>query len=226
MAASPRGIESLRMEEESVKPRLRGLSHLLAAVAALCGCVHLALTPASGALYVAALVFGISMALMFGVSGTYHWPTWSPAAYARLKRCDHAAIYFLIAGSFTPMAALETTSGWSGPLLWVMWSCALTGATLALLGISASRGLRSALYVVLGALATPVVMRLPDVIGRDRVAWLVFGGVLYALGAVVYARRWPDPKPTVFGYHEVFHLMVIATAAVHYGVLVDVLWSR
>jgi hemolysin III len=225
MAASPRGIQSLVIEE-SVKPRLRGLSHLLAAVAALCGCVQLALAPAQGARYVAALVFGLSLVLMFGVSGTYHWPTWSPAAYARLRRCDHAAIYFLIAGSFTPMAALETTSGWSGPLLWVMWSCALTGATLALLGISAPRGLRSALYVVLGALATPVVTQLPAVIGSGRVAWLVFGGVLYALGAVVYARRWPDPKPTFFGYHEVFHLMVIAAAAVHYGVLVDVLWSR
>lgn len=225
MAASPRGIESLAMED-SVKPRLRGLSHLLAAVAALCCCVHLALAPASGAPYVGALVFGLSMVLMFGVSGTYHWPTWSPAAYARLRRCDHAAIYFLIAGSFTPMAALDTTSGWSVPLLWVMWACALTGATLALLGISASRGLRSALYVVLGALAVPVVIQLPDVIGSGRVAWLVSGGVLYVLGAGVYARRWPDPKPTVFGYHEVFHLMVIAAAGVHYAVLVDVLWSR
>jgi hemolysin III len=225
MAASPRGIESLLMDDE-VKPRLRGLSHLLAAFAALCGCVHLSLAPAQGAQYAAALVFGASMVVMFGVSGTYHWPTWSPAAYARLRRCDHAAIYLLIAGSFTPMAALDTVSGWSSPLLWLMWGCALTGATLALLGISASRGVRSALYVALGLVAAPVVTQLPAVIGPGRVAWLVTGGVLYALGAVVYARRWPDPKPTWFGYHEVFHLMVIAAASVHYGVLVDVLWSR
>jgi hemolysin III len=225
MAASPRGIESLALDDE-VKPRLRGLSHLLAAVAALCGCVQLALAPAQGAQYAAALVFGFSMVLMFGVSGTYHWPTWSPATYARLQRCDHAAIYFLIAGSFTPMAALETTSGWSAPLLGVMWGGALIGATLTLLGVRTSRGLRSSLYVALGAVALPVVMRLPAVIGWGRVAWLVFGGVLYTLGAGVYARRWPDPKPTVFGYHEVFHVMVIAAAGVHYAVLVDVLWSR
>lgn len=225
MAASPRGIEALVLEER-VKPRLRGLSHLLAAVAAMCGCVQLALSPARGAHYAAALVFGISLVLMFGVSGTYHWPTWSRAAYLRLRRCDHAAIYLLIAGSFTPMATLETRSGWSTPLLWLMWGCALTGAGLALLGISASRGVRSALYVALGMLAAPVVMQLPDIIGPARVAGLALGGVLYALGAVVYARRWPDPVPRVFGYHEVFHLMVIAAAGVHYGVLTDFLWSR
>jgi hemolysin III len=225
MAASPRGIEALLMED-SVKPRLRGLSHLLAAGVALYGCIRLALAPAQGAQYAAALVFGVSLVLMFGVSGMYHWPTWSPAAYARLRRCDHAAIYFLIAGSFTPMAALETRSGWSAPLLFLMWGCALTGATLALLGISASRGLRSALYVGLGLLAAPVVAQLPAIIGPTRVAGLVLGGVLYALGAVVYAKRWPDPKPTFFGYHEVFHLMVIAAAGVHYAVLTSFLWSR
>jgi hemolysin III len=209
-----------------MKPRLRGLSHLLAAGAALLGCIQLAQAPARGAQYTGALVFGLSLVLMFAVSGMYHWPTWSPAAYARLRRCDHAAIYFLIAGSFTPMATLETRSGWSTPLLWLMWGCALTGATLALLGISASRGLRSTLYVALGLLAAPVVMRLPAVIGPTRVAGLVLGGVLYAVGAVVYARRWPDPKPTIFGYHEVFHLMVIAAAGVHYAVLTDFLWNR
>ncbi|NMO19062.1 hemolysin III [Pyxidicoccus fallax] len=211
--------------DESVKPRLRGLSHLLAAVAAIAGCIHLALAPVQGAPYLAAQVFGVSLVLMFGASGLYHVPTWSAAACRWLQRLDHAAIYLLIAGSFTPMAALETKSGWSGPLLGVMWGGALVGVTLTLLGISASRGLRSALYVVLGLVAAPVVLWLPDIIGPGRVAWLVTGGVLYALGAVVYARRWPDPLPTVFGYHEVFHLMVIAAASVHYGVLIDVLWA-
>lgn len=212
--------------DEAVKPRLRGLSHLLAAVAALAGCVQLARAPVHGAPFLAAQVFGVCLVLMFGVSGLYHWPTWRPAAYQRLRRCDHAAIYLLIAGSFTPMAVLETRSGWSGPLLGVMWGGALVGATLTLLGVSTSRGLRSSLYVALGAVAAPVVLRLPDIIGPGRVTWLVAGGVLYVLGAGVYARRWPDPKPTMFGYHEVFHLMVIAAAAVHYGVLTDILWSR
>jgi hemolysin III len=79
--------------------------------------------------------------------------------------------------------------------------------------------------VALGTVSLPVMLRLPEVIGPSRVRWLVFGAVIYALGAVVYARRWPDPRPTVFGYHELFHLMVIAAAGVHYAVILEVLWS-
>ncbi|MFP2925578.1 PAQR family membrane homeostasis protein TrhA [Pyxidicoccus sp. 3LG] len=223
--ASPPGISSLLLDDAGVKPRLRGVSHLIAFGVALVGCIQLLLSPTQGAQHLANLVFGFSLVLMFGVSGTYHCPKWSPAAYRRLQRCDHAAIYLLIAGSFTPMAALDLSGAWSVPSLYVMWGCALTGATLTLLGISVSRGLRSALYVALGLVATPVVMHLPAVIGTGRTRWLIFGGVLYAVGAVVYARRWPDPMPRVFGYHEVFHLMVIAAAAVHYAVLVDVVWG-
>ncbi|CAM3204017.1 hemolysin III [Corallococcus sp. ZKHCc1 1396] len=208
---------------DELKPRLRGVSHMLAFVAALLACVYLARAPVQGVQYVANLTFGFSMVLMFGVSGTYHWPTWSPATYQRLGKFDHAAIYILIAGSFTPLATLDLAGGWSRQSLWVMWAAALTGATLTLLGISASRGLRSSLYVALGLVSTPVMLRLSGVIGPTRVRWLVFEGVLYAVGAVVYARRWPDPKPAVFGYHELFHVMVIAAAALHYVILVDVL---
>jgi hemolysin III len=100
------------------------------------------------------------------------------------------------------------------------------GAGLALLGYSGPRGLRSALYVVQGMVALPVVLRLPAIIGPASVGWLVFGAFVYVLGAGVYARKWPDPRPTVFGYHEIFHLMVIAGATMHYAVIVDVLWSQ
>ncbi|RKH62563.1 PAQR family membrane homeostasis protein TrhA [Corallococcus llansteffanensis] len=209
--------------DEEVKPRLRGVSHMLAFVAALAACVRLAQAPVQDVQYAANLVFCGSMILMFGVSGIYNGLTWGPAAYKRLQRLDHASIYMLIAGSFTPMATLDTTGGWGRQLLWVMWGAALTGATLTLLGVSTSRGLRSALYVALGLVAAPVMLRLPDVIGLGRVAWLVFGGVLYAVGAVVYARRWPDPMPTFFGFHEIFHLMVVAAAGVHFAVLLDLL---
>ncbi|WNG36543.1 hemolysin III [Archangium minus] len=222
--ASQEHVGSLQVEEEA-KPRLRGVSHAFAFVAALGGCVFLALAPAEGVRYLAGLVFGVSLVLMFGISATYHCPNWSPAIYRRLQRFDHAAIYALIAGTFTPVAMLDA-GGWGPRMLWVMWSAALTGAGLALLGHSGPRGLRSVLYVVLGTVSVPVVPRLPDVIGPARTGWLVFGAVLYALGAGVYARRWPDPYPTVFGYHEIFHLMVISAASVHYAVILDVLWGR
>jgi hemolysin III len=223
--ASQERVETLCVDVE-VKPRLRGVSHAFAFVAALAGCFFLALAPAEGVRHLAGMVFGVSLVLMFGISATYHCPNWSPATSQRIQRFDHAAIYVLIAGTFTPMASLDAAGGWSPRLLWVMWAAALTGAGLALLGISGPRGLRSLLYVVLGTVSLPVLLRLPDVIGPERVGWLVFGAVLYALGAGVYARRWPDPRPTVFGYHELFHLMVIAAAAVHYAVILDVLWGR
>ena len=211
---------------EDVKPRLRGMSHAAAFVAALAGCVLLALTPATGTQHLAGMVFGVSLVLMFGISATYHCPTWSPATYQRLQRFDHAAIYVLIAGTFTPLAALDVAGGWSRYVLWAMWGAALTGAGLSLLGRSGPRGLRSVLYVALGTVSLPVMLRLPEVIGTASVRWLVFGAILYALGAGVYARRRPDPWPAVFGYHELFHLMVIAAASVHYGVILDVLWGR
>lgn len=218
-------VESLRVEEEEVKPRLRGVSHAFAFVAALAGCFFLALAPEKGVRHLAGMVFGVSLVLMFGISATYHCPNWSPATSQRIQRLDHAAIYVLIAGSFTPVALLDAAGGWGPRMLWVMWIAALTGAGLALLGLSGPRGLRSLLYVVLGTVSLPVIPRLPDVIGPARAGWLVFGALIYALGAGVYARKWPDPLPTVFGYHEVFHLMVIAGASVHYAVILDVLWG-
>jgi hemolysin III len=209
--------------DEFVKPRLRGASHMLAFFAALAGSLRLAMLPAQGLQYGANLVFGASLVLMFGVSGSYHWPTWPPVTYERLRKLDHASIFILIAGSFTPLATLDPMGGWSTRLLWLMWGAALTGAGLTLAGISASRGLRSALYVALGCVAAPVMWRLPAIMGSSRVNWLLFGAALYAVGAVVYARRWPDPNPRVFGYHEVFHVMVVAAAGTHYAVLLDFL---
>jgi len=224
--ASQVRVETLRVVDGEVKPSLRGVSHACAFVAALAGCFFLALAPATGVRHLAGMVFGLSLVLMFGISATYHCPNWSLATYRRLQRFDHAAIYFLIAGTFTPVAVLDLEGGWGALTLCVMWGGGLLGAGLALLGRSGPRGLRTALYVLQGMVALPVVLRLPAIIGPARVGWLVFGAFVYALGALVYARKWPDPRPTVFGYHEIFHLMVIAGATMHYAVIVDVLWTR
>ncbi|ATB28663.1 PAQR family membrane homeostasis protein TrhA [Melittangium boletus] len=215
-------IEILLFDGE-VKPRLRGVSHAIAFVAALAGCAFLAMAPAQGMRHLAGIVFGVTLVLMFGVSAIYHCPNWSHATYQRLQRCDHAAIYVVIAGSFTPIAALDSAGGWGSQLLWVMWTAALTGAGLALMGHSGPRGLRSLLYVVLGLVSVPVMLRLPGIIGLARTGWLTFGGALYAVGAVIYARKWPNPLPSLFGYHEIFHLMVVAAASVHYAIILDVL---
>lgn len=222
--ASPIRFATIRFEDE-VKPRLRGVSHAIAFVAALAACVLLVLAPARGERYVGGLVFGASLVVMFGVSAMYHCPTWSSATYRRLQRFDHAAIYGLIAGSFTPIAVLDLQGVWGPRMLAVMWIAALTGAGMALTGRSGPPGVRSVLYGLLGMVALPVVVGLPAVIGLARVGWLVFGASLYALGAIIYVRRWPDPVPVLFGYHEIFHLLVIAAASIHYAVVIDVLWG-
>jgi hemolysin III len=224
--ASQVRVATLRLVDGEVKPRLRGVSHACAFVASLAGCFFLAMAPVTGVRHLAGVVFGVSLVLMFGISATYHCPNWSLATYRRLQRFDHAAIYFLIAGTFTPVAALDLESGWGTLTLCMMWGSGVVGAGLALLGRSGPPGLRCVLYIAQGMMALPVVLRLPAIIGPARVGWLVFGALVYALGAGVYARRWPDPRPTVFGYHEIFHLMVIAGATMHYAVIIDVLWTR
>ena len=202
-------IEILLYDGE-VKPRLRGVSHALGFLASLAGCVPLALAPARGTQYLAGLVFGASLVLLFGVSALYHCPNWSHATYRRLQRFDHAAINFLIAGTFTPIAVLDA-KGWGPLCLGVMWTAALIGAGFAVTGHSGPRGLRSLLYFVLGAMSGPVVWQLPGIIGPERTGWLAFGAALYTVGAVIYARKWPNPRPSFFGYHEIFHLLVVVT---------------
>ncbi len=224
--ASQVRVEALRLVDGEVKPTLRGVSHACAFVASLAGCFFLALAPATGVRHLAGVVFGVSLVLMFGISATYHCPNWSLATYRHLQRFDHAAIYFLIAGTFTPVAAQDLEGGRGTLTLCKMWGAGLVGAGLALVGRSGPPGLRCVLYIAQGMMALPVVVRLPAIIGAARVGWLVFGALVYALGAGVYARKWPDPRPTVFGYHEIFHLMVIAGATMHYAVIIDVLWSQ
>lgn len=203
-----------------VKPALRGVSHLFGFVAALGGLFFLAIAPSEGWQYVAGLIYGTSLCLTLGLSALYHRPNWSAAARERLRRFDHAAIFALIAGTFTPVAVLHAHGQWD---LWLtsMWCAAIAGATFVFAFTHAHRGLRAAVYVAIGLLAAPVTWNLNALIGPARVAVLLAGAGLYIAGAAVYARRWPNPRPQVFGYHEFFHALVLAAAAAHYAVVID-----
>ncbi len=205
---------------EKVKPRLRGVSHVFGFAAAVGGLVFLAMAPAEGFQYLSGVLYGLSLCLMFGLSGLYHRPNWSHAARMRLRKLDHAGIYGLIAGTTTPLAVMRAHGAWS-TLLTVMWVVAILGMVFVVGWSHAPRALRAGLYVGVGIVGAPVLFGLSNVIGAGRVAGLVAGAVVYIAGAGVYARRWPNPRPSVFGYHEVFHVMVIIAAALHYGVVVD-----
>ncbi len=201
-----------------VKPLLRGVSHEVAAFFALAAWGLLLAFARGSRGTTAAAVYGASLFAMFGTSALYHRPTWSPRPRLWLRRLDHSAIFVLIAGTYTPFCLL--LGGRRGlALLAIAWGGALVGILRAMLWPRAPRPLAVGLYLLLGWLVLPVLPHLYRVAGAGAVALLAAGGLLYTVGALIYATRRPDPFPRVFGYHEIFHLLVIAAAACHFAVV-------
>jgi hemolysin III len=201
-----------------VKPRLRGVSHEVAFAASTGLGVALVLTADGWRSLVSALIFASCVALMFGASALYHRPTWTPRARSWLARLDHAGIYLLIAGTYTPFGLLVLSKGWAIPVLAVVWTGAVAAILLKLFWVQAPKWLSAVLGVSLGWVA---VVALPELLKLEPTALflLVLGGVLYTLGALVYAFKRPDPVPHVFGYHELFHVLVIAAVGCQYAVM-------
>jgi hemolysin III len=197
------------------KPLLRGISHEIAAGFALAAWVLLASRAAPGRALSAAHVYGASLFALFAVSAAYHRPAWSPRARLLMRRLDHSAIFLLIAGTYTPFCLLLPRAQGT-PLLAVVWGGAAAGVLQSVLWVRAPKPLVATLYVVLGWVIIPVLPTLRVTLGPSGLALLAGGGALYTLGAVVYASRRPDPFPRVFGYHEVFHALVIAAAVCHF----------
>ncbi len=198
------------------KPLLRGVLHeVAAAVAAAAGTV-LVFRAATPRARFGAIVYGISLVALFAVSALYHRPNWSERVRTVWRRLDHSAIFLLIAGTYTPFAfLLGSRAGWI--FLAVVWAGALTGIVLSVAWVRAPKALVAAVCVLLGWASVPLLPALKAALGTSAVALLAAGGVVYSLGAVVYALRRPDPFPRVFGYHEVFHALVIAAAVCHFA---------
>jgi hemolysin III len=203
-----------------VKPRLRGVSHQWAFfVSCVIGAALVVAAPA-GTPRVAATIYAISVAVLFGVSALYHRITWASVPARRwMRRVDHSAIFVLIAGTYTPFALLVLDGPIATVILVVVWAGALGGILLKLVWIDAPKLLTAIVYVALGWVAVAAFPDLIDELGLTGTALVVAGGLLYTAGAVVYAFRRPDPVPTVFGYHEVFHALVIVAAALQYAVV-------
>lgn len=203
------------MSDELV-PLLRGVSHAWAAAAALVAAVALAVLAPAGVPRAAALIYGGGMCVLFAGSALYHRWRWDPRVRPLLRRIDHSAIFVFIAASYTPVALL-VLDGW---VRWVVlggvWTAALGGVALSVAWITAPRVLWALTYVGMGWFA---VVALPQLVARLPVAPLVLfaaGGVLYSAGAAIYATRRPDPWPRTFGFHELFHALVIVAATTHF----------
>jgi len=193
------------------KPILRGYSHAIAAVGAVAG-VPLLLRAADGdpSRQAALLVYGLSAVLLFACSGLYHTLPWPPRYRALLRRLDHAMIFVMIAGSYTPIAYTMLTGWWRIGLLAGVWAVALAGVTAVTMPHPVSRRVRVGLYLALAWLAVLVSATILIPLGFHDLRLPLAGGALFMVGALAYACRRPVLWPRVFGYHEFFHLAVIS----------------
>jgi hemolysin III len=201
---------------ELEKPRLRGVLHQVAFMIALVLAPLLIVGADGGRPRLAAAVFAASVAACFGASALYHRVTWSPSARLWMRRIDHAGIYLLIAGTYTPVSLLVLRGAWRPVVLTIVWAGAVAAIVLKFVWVAAPKWLAAAIGLALGWVA---VVALPQLIAKAdpaAVILLVAGGLAYTAGAIVYARRRPDPAPAVFGYHELFHALTIVGVACQY----------
>jgi hemolysin III len=198
------------------RPRLRGVSHQYAFFVSLALAVPLVAAAPSATARLAAAVFAVCVTAMFGASAVYHRVTWRPRPRAWMARLDHATIYLLIAGTYTPYALLALSGSWRVVVLAVVWSGAAAAIVLKFAWVSAPKTLAAVIGIVLGWAGVAALPELVGELGAAATVLVLVGGVLYTSGAVVYAVRRPDPAPAVFGYHELFHALVVAGVACHY----------
>jgi hemolysin III len=180
--------------------------------------IPLVLTSDDARARTAAAIFAGCVAACFGASALYHRPNWKPSVRAWLARLDHAGVYILIAGSYVPFALLVMSPGWAVSILAVVWGGALVAILVRLFWTRAPKVLWAAIALGLGwvgAAALPQLLKLQT----PAILLVVAGGLLYTAGALVYARRRPDPVPHVFGYHELFHVLTVAAVGCQYAAI-------
>ena len=207
------------MTSDELVPLLRGVSHAWAFwLALVAGAVLLVLAPAADA-RIAALVYAVGLCALFAGSGLYHRWRWDPRWRPLLRRIDHSTIFIFIAASYTPIALLVLDGSLRVIVLAGVWAGAVAGVAFSVAWISAPRALTAGTYLALGWFAVITIPQLVDRLPVVPLALLAAGGVLYTVGALVYAAQRPNPWPRTFGFHEVFHAFVIAAAAAHFAAM-------
>jgi hemolysin III len=184
-------------------------------VAVVAGGILVGTAPTSESRVVSA-IFATTSVLLFGISALLHRGSWSPRTEDVLRRLDHSNIYLIIAGTYTPFAVLALPPDEARTLLFIVWGGALVGVLVRIFWTSAPRWLTTALYVIVGWVAVFFLPELVEGAGIPAVVLIVVGGVLYTIGAVIYAIKRPNPSPEWFGFHEVFHSFTVAAFIAHY----------
>jgi hemolysin III len=198
------------------KPLLRGVLHQAAFVVSLVVGTLLVVGAEGARRHLAAAVFAGSVAACFGASALYHRVTWTPRVRLWMRRIDHAGVYLLIAGSYTPVCLLVLNGAWRLVVLTIVWAGAAAAILLKFVWVAAPKWLAAGIGVSLGWLAVAVLPQLATRLNPAAVVLLGIGGIAYTAGAIIYARRRPNPAPAVFGYHELFHALTIVAVACQY----------
>ncbi|MET0728846.1 MAG: hemolysin III family protein [Acidimicrobiales bacterium] len=205
-----------------VKPLLRGWLHLICFFIALPAAVIVVALATSPRGRVGALIYAVGLVALFGVSGAYHRGRWSDAKRRLMQKLDHGTIFVMIAGSYTPVCLL-VLRGWEAwALLVTAWTGAAAGFVLAFTSGRASNVARSTLYIAMGWVSVIAAPQLLRHLSPVELGLLAVGGLLFTVGAVFLGTRWPDPFPKVFGYHEVWHVLVVAAVACHFAMIASV----
>lgn len=202
--------------EMSKKPLLRGRSHEAMFFVSIGALLMLMALTTRGFELISIVVYAFGVVSMLGISALYHRVNWSVENRALMRKFDHSAIYLMIAGTFTPVAMLGLSGQSMGILLWTIWIVAIVGIVKSIWFTNLPKFLNVLLYLAAGVVIFPYMAELFDGIGLVAIILLAAGGIVYAIGAVIYAVKRPNPWPLYFGYHEVFHLLVIVAAILHF----------
>lgn len=208
--------------EGHLPPALRGWLHLVCFFLSVPAGITVILSAHSGHGRLAGAVYAIGMTAMFGVSATYHRGHWSPDARRRIRRLDHGTIFIMIAGSYTPLCVLALKGTTGAVILTGVWIGAALGFSFALTGFAEKAVFGLLCYIVLGWVMVLALPELSRHMTGGQIALLLTGGVIYTVGGVVLGTRWPNPSPRWFGYHEVWHTMVVAACVCHYLTILSV----
>lgn len=204
---------------ERVKPRLRGVFHEWAFFLAMPLGIALVLETETTRARVAAGVFAASVVLMFGASALYHIPDWTPRRRAWLRRLDHAGIYCLIAGTYTPVGLLVLHGAWQKSVLAIVWSGCAIAIFIRLFWVSAPKWLSAVVAIALGWVGVVALPKIVSGAGWACMFLILGGGIFYSVGAAIYALKRPDPYPAVFGYHEIFHLLIVFAVGLQFAAI-------
>ena len=168
-------------------------------------------------------IYGLSMTALYTASTLYHCVNTTVAGRVALRKLDHASIYFLIAGSYTPVCLIALRGAWGWTLFGVIWALAIAGLVMSLTWINCPRIVTSTVYIAMGWLAVVAIYPLWLVLGSRGVFWLLAGGVLYTVGGVLYALKWPGRDNPRFGCHEVFHVFILLGSIAHFAMMRQIL---